>query len=138
MYTVYNMHAREGAAGYPFGNNPMQAQRRGRGNIVLRNVSGARCNGLWNRKGEGKRLHNDKKMKRGHGPGSRNPLDFMVGMTGFEPATPWSRTRCSTRLSHIPTTETGMLATALPGRQYVDRPHHDEQSPEQALQQQVG
>ena len=27
----------------------------------------------------------------------------MVGETGFEPATPWSRTRCSTRLSHSPT-----------------------------------
>jgi hypothetical protein len=27
----------------------------------------------------------------------------MVGTTGFEPATPASRTRCSTRLSHVPT-----------------------------------
>src|SRR5688500_11446797 len=26
----------------------------------------------------------------------------MVGETGFEPATPWSRTKCSTRLSHSP------------------------------------
>ena len=26
----------------------------------------------------------------------------MVGMTGFEPATPWSQTMCSTKLSHIP------------------------------------
>src|SRR5215468_1021093 len=25
-----------------------------------------------------------------------------VGETGFEPATPWSRTKCSTRLSHSP------------------------------------
>ena len=36
------------------------------------------------------------------------PLNYtrkkkMVGMTGFEPATPWSQTRCSTKLSHIPT-----------------------------------
>ena len=23
-------------------------------------------------------------------------------MTGFEPATPWSQTKCSTKLSHIP------------------------------------
>src|SRR5690606_17721960 len=29
-------------------------------------------------------------------------IDNMVGMTGFEPATPWSQTRCSTKLSHIP------------------------------------
>src|SRR2546426_7567026 len=27
---------------------------------------------------------------------------LLVGETGFEPATPWSRTRCSTRLSHSP------------------------------------
>ena len=26
----------------------------------------------------------------------------MVGMTGFEPATTWSQTMCSTKLSHIP------------------------------------
>ena len=30
------------------------------------------------------------------------PAKKMVGMTGFEPATPWSQTRCSTKLSHIP------------------------------------
>ena len=27
----------------------------------------------------------------------------VVGTTGFEPATPASRTLCSTRLSHVPT-----------------------------------
>ena len=27
---------------------------------------------------------------------------YMVGKTGFEPATPWSQTRCSTKLSHFP------------------------------------
>ena len=26
----------------------------------------------------------------------------MVGKTGFEPATPWSQTKCSTKLSHFP------------------------------------
>ncbi len=25
-----------------------------------------------------------------------------IGKTGFEPATPWSQTRCSTKLSHFP------------------------------------
>jgi hypothetical protein len=30
-------------------------------------------------------------------------LEIMVGERGFEPPTPWSRTRCSTRLSHSPT-----------------------------------
>ena len=28
----------------------------------------------------------------------------MVGKTGFEPATPWSQTKCSTKLSHFPLT----------------------------------
>jgi len=31
-------------------------------------------------------------------------LILMVGERGFEPPTPWSRTRCSTRLSHSPNT----------------------------------
>ncbi len=26
----------------------------------------------------------------------------MVGATGFEPATPWSQTRCATKLRHAP------------------------------------
>jgi hypothetical protein len=30
-------------------------------------------------------------------------LKRLVGERGFEPPTPWSRTRCSTRLSHSPT-----------------------------------
>jgi hypothetical protein len=30
-------------------------------------------------------------------------LKGLVGERGFEPPTPWSRTRCSTRLSHSPT-----------------------------------
>src|ERR1700719_2995725 len=32
-----------------------------------------------------------------------NPQELLVGERGFEPPTPWSRTRCSTRLSHSPT-----------------------------------
>ncbi len=34
---------------------------------------------------------------------SYGPIIYMVGKTGFEPATPWSQTRCSTKLSHFPT-----------------------------------
>ena len=34
---------------------------------------------------------------------TRNRLIYLVGARGFEPPTPWSRTRCSTRLSHAPT-----------------------------------
>ena len=30
------------------------------------------------------------------------PKKIMVGKTGFEPATPWSQTKCSTKLSHFP------------------------------------
>ena len=33
----------------------------------------------------------------------QNQRRRMVGARGFEPPTPWSRTRCSTRLSHSPT-----------------------------------
>ena len=33
----------------------------------------------------------------------------MVGERGFEPPTPWSRTRCSTRLSHSPNFLAGRL-----------------------------
>lgn len=29
----------------------------------------------------------------------------MVGATGFEPTTPWSQARCSTKLSYAPTTQ---------------------------------
>lgn len=31
-----------------------------------------------------------------------SPSSTQVGVAGFEPATPWSQTRCSTKLSHIP------------------------------------
>src|SRR5208283_1302648 len=34
-------------------------------------------------------------------------LKILVGERGFEPPTPWSRTRCSTRLSHSPTGAAG-------------------------------
>ena len=32
------------------------------------------------------------------------PLNYtrMVGVAGFEPATPWSQTKCSTKLSYFP------------------------------------
>ena len=33
---------------------------------------------------------------------------FMVGMRGFEPPTPASRTQCSTGLSHIPNENDGL------------------------------
>ncbi len=29
-------------------------------------------------------------------------VEQMVGAAGFEPATPWSQTRCATRLRHAP------------------------------------
>ena len=36
-----------------------------------------------------------------------------IGVTGFEPATPWSQTRCSTKLSHTPVLH-GFKRTATP------------------------
>ena len=36
-------------------------------------------------------------------PYTDNHKAGLVGERGFEPPTPWSRTRCSTRLSHSPT-----------------------------------
>src|SRR3954470_7651228 len=39
----------------------------------------------------------------------------MVGERGFEPPTPWSRTRCSTRLSHSPTVLEGDERKTAPG-----------------------
>ena len=41
--------------------------------------------------------------KKRPGQTTRPLLFFMVGTTGFEPATPASRTQCSTKLSHVPT-----------------------------------
>jgi hypothetical protein len=38
----------------------------------------------------------------------------VVGERGFEPPTPWSRTRCSTRLSHSPTDEPTVGIQSLP------------------------
>ena len=35
----------------------------------------------------------------------------MVGVRGFEPPTPASRTQCSTRLSHTPTVGAGLAAS---------------------------
>src|SRR5580693_10295028 len=40
----------------------------------------------------------------------------MVGERGFEPPTPWSRTRCSTRLSHSPTAAGGNRDSHPPAR----------------------
>src|SRR5450631_3683408 len=37
------------------------------------------------------------------GKEGKKPNDILVGVAGFEPATPASRTQCSTGLSHTPT-----------------------------------
>ena len=42
-------------------------------------------------------------------------LKIMVGERGFEPPTPWSRTRCSTRLSHSPTVDEFLILLQLRG-----------------------
>ena len=38
----------------------------------------------------------------------------MVGTAGFEPATPASRTLCSTRLSHVPTSKEAIYLNVCP------------------------
>ena len=42
-------------------------------------------------------------------------LKVLVGERGFEPPTPWSRTRCSTRLSHSPTKSSAVPVSANNG-----------------------
>ena len=37
------------------------------------------------------------------GKSCAKPLEFLVGVAGFEPATPSSRTKCATRLRYTPT-----------------------------------
>src|SRR3954463_14294956 len=51
--------------------------------------------------------------------------DFLVGVAGFEPATPASRTQCSTGLSHTPT-RTRLIAFAFAHRK---KPNEGRQSP---------
>src|SRR5579859_5675919 len=66
---------------------------------------------LWNRDQLEPRRRNARKRKRLAAPLVSQSmykievksLKGLVGERGFEPPTPWSRTRCSTRLSHSPT-----------------------------------
>src|SRR5688572_7406296 len=51
----------------------------------------------------------------GRGSRAERQRDEMVGARGFEPPTPWSRTRCSTRLSHAPTSLVRPRRLLLPG-----------------------
>ena len=44
----------------------------------------------------------------------------VVGATGFEPATSWSQTKCSTRLSYAPRFRS--LCAVENGRQAISRP----------------
>jgi hypothetical protein len=49
---------------------------------------------------------------------------FLVGERGFEPPTPWSRTRCSTRLSHSPNLRLAgcLRIQRVPGWRFVHDP----------------
>ena len=40
-----------------------------------------------------------------HEPRSLTNREEMVGTTGFEPATSWSQTKCSTGLSYVPNSD---------------------------------
>jgi hypothetical protein len=51
--------------------------------------------------------------------GPHGPVPSMVGLAGFEPTTPASRTQCSTKLSHNPSSRDGRIRTdgrAAPSR----------------------
>ena len=39
---------------------------------------------------------------------------FVVGQTGFEPATSWSQTKCATKLRHCPKCSQGDLNPPFP------------------------
>ncbi len=41
--------------------------------------------------------------KKGGSARNAYPPEYLVGMTGFEPAAPYSRSKCATRLRYIPT-----------------------------------
>ncbi len=41
----------------------------------------------------------------GHYPRALTNIGEMVGTTGFEPATSWSQTKCSTGLSYVPNSD---------------------------------
>ena len=47
--------------------------------------------------------------------------NFVVGLTGFEPATPASRTRCSTKLSHNPMRERSLAHCTLDATEKFQR-----------------
>src|SRR6185503_21156886 len=49
----------------------------------------------------GKGCPRETKRPEGEAPSGR--MTTMVGARGFEPPTPWSRTRCATRLRYAPT-----------------------------------
>src|SRR3954464_8617846 len=50
----------------------------------------------------------------GSGKEGKKPNDYLVGVAGFEPATPASRTQCSTGLSHTPTKEAAYSRACRP------------------------
>jgi hypothetical protein len=54
----------------------------------------------------------------------KKPNDYLVGVAGFEPATPASRTQCSTGLSHTPT-KTAAYSVAFPAPQEARRKELD-------------
>ena len=52
-------------------------------------------------------------------------LEKLVGERGFEPPTPWSRTRCSTRLSHSPTVRQAETGNTSARTLYCSAPTSD-------------
>src|SRR5512139_3673391 len=47
--------------------------------------------------------------KRGYESASRNPLNYLVGTAGLEPAAPCTPCKCATRLRYVPIREVWIL-----------------------------
>ncbi len=64
----------------------------------VRGLTIPRSNGTGSADKNSRRIKTDKEM----GTSEGGTKEGMVGTTGFEPATSWSQTKCSTGLSYVP------------------------------------
>ena len=94
----------DGARGLPC---TRRGVRRGLG-AATGEGSGGRQRGSRPSTGEGRWGGVPERGRENAGQKKRTPAiqesfcDILVGATGFEPATPWSQTRCATKLRHAP------------------------------------
>src|SRR5437763_16503479 len=94
-------------AGYALG-PPGPAQRLVRKDLNRRERSRIRC-----RRAKGRLRSRHRDSFPISGPVSDRVCGKLVGVAGFEPATPSSRTRCATRLRYTPTMRRAVIAAAM-------------------------